>query len=183
MKARNSQRVRSLLEIQKALELYAADHNGLYPLPESTGVETGTYGLECWECNLDGNWNRDSGKLAAALSPYLNPRPSDPSFSTPFPDNGGFWYLVLFKELGQFTINRSGYKMVLYNTVELPRGANDGNDLIQLMRGQGIPDRMIDLQFDPGSLNPVISVASSDRAMGAANDYNNPGGSGVFSGE
>ena len=73
-RTRDVKRVSDLLEVQKALELYRA-HNGRYP----ASPKSNPYGLTCWECNLfdeDANFY-DPAKLAA-LTPYLNPRPTDP---------------------------------------------------------------------------------------------------------
>ncbi|MFH1170666.1 MAG: type II secretion system protein [Candidatus Vogelbacteria bacterium] len=48
VKARDSKRVQDLIQLRNAMELYASDHNGLYPPdpnPEFAGIS-------CWDCAI-----------------------------------------------------------------------------------------------------------------------------------
>ena len=145
-RTRDVKRVSDLLEVQKALELYRA-HNGRYP----ASPKSNPYGLTCWECNLfdeDANFY-DPAKLAA-LTPYLNPRPTDPLAPAAGRfvngnnlDFHGYWYKV--DPAG------SDYKVAIVGSVE-----NLSN----------IPLVFHDLMFGVGFSNnlPAISVYSSERS-------------------
>jgi len=144
-RTRDVKRVSDLLEVQKALELYRA-HNGRYPaLP---GSIDNVYGVSCWECGLINEpFSQDDDKLFV-LSPYLNPRPSDPLV----PASGsfdsyanGYWYKV--------SPSGSDYKVAIVGSVE-----NLAN----------IPLVFHDLMFGVGFSNnlPAISVYSSERSKG-----------------
>ena len=122
-RTRDVKRVSDLLEVQKALELYRA-HNGRYPaLP---GSIDNVYGVSCWECGLINEpFSQDDDKLFV-LSPYLNPRPSDPLV----PASGsfdsyanGYWYKV--------SPSGSDYKFVLVGSLEninnIPANLRDPN--------------------------------------------------------
>ena len=133
-KARDSQRVQILKEIQKALTLYYND-NGRYPENIiTTSLTVPEYGLNCWDCASGGiptgcTWCSpddnfplrtdsyyDANRLAV-LEPYLKTRQSDPAGPAPRgwtdgdPDNyRGFWYKV--------SASGQDYKIAFVRTVE-----------------------------------------------------------------
>lgn len=71
-KARDARRVAEIREIQKALELYYADH-GQYPLSGGSSMPNNG-----WSNSIDASWN----SLQAELAPYLSTFPRDPINST-----------------------------------------------------------------------------------------------------
>lgn len=142
-KARDSQRIQSLKEIQKALVLYY-DENERYP----NDVSGSNYGIDCWECS---GWKvytgivQDTNKLSA-LQSYLNPRPSDPSV----PSTGVFPGNVFQVRGFVYKVSASGqdYKITVTGTVE-----NMNN----------VPENMKDPNFNSyASYTNTISLYSSD---------------------
>ncbi len=109
-KARDSYRVQSLKEVQKALMLYYADY-GRYP-DDITG---NSYGTDCWECETNADVAYDINKQIA-LQPYLNPRPSDPNV----PIDGYFPVDTTNATGYYYKTNSSGqdYKIGIINTPE-----------------------------------------------------------------
>lgn len=149
-KARDTQRVLNLKEVQKALELY---HNqyGEYPPDANPGCAPNT-GITCFQCN---SCNRDDTALQDKIGIYLNPRPCDPSlpgnnsnggcanhFTAGGDGNKGFIYKV--------NNTKTDYKIVMSRVVE-----NAGNT----------PQSMQDPGFLPGFNNDnAISLYSSEKS-------------------
>jgi prepilin-type N-terminal cleavage/methylation domain-containing protein len=132
--AQTSKRIQDTGQVQKALELYAADHDGKYPKVTGTGLSF----VECWECG-DPNFRINSTNRLAVLEPYLNPRPSDPNLPSGglFADDRGYWYQS----------DGTDYKFIsVTNETELTN----------------IPTILRDIVFRPGRRS--ISVYSSDRS-------------------
>jgi prepilin-type N-terminal cleavage/methylation domain-containing protein len=77
-KARDSRRVQVLIQVRNALELYAADHGGLYP-----SVPTNPYNVEviCFQCNALGDNPGGGGSSGFQYLPYewLTYDPNNPS--------------------------------------------------------------------------------------------------------
>ncbi|MFH1170553.1 MAG: type II secretion system protein [Candidatus Vogelbacteria bacterium] len=120
VKARDSKRVQDLIQLRTALEQYALDNNGLYPAdPNPLGDTWGSSSWECSPINIDdcsggaGPDRLDEDRLVA-LSPYLNPRPTDPSAGSTgrFPQGSykGYYYKV--------SNSRKYYKLAIFDTVE-----------------------------------------------------------------
>ncbi len=77
-KGYDAQRVANLRSIQTALELYASDHNGMYPVSGSSGG--------CWSPNWDGQVSCAGSMAPDAVIPglvptYLPSFPTDPEIS------------------------------------------------------------------------------------------------------
>src|SRR3989344_4901081 len=49
-KARDSKRIQDLVQLRNALEEYALDNNGLYPV-DPTDYPNDSRGLSCWDCD------------------------------------------------------------------------------------------------------------------------------------
>ncbi len=114
-KARDAHRIQSLKEVQKALILYYADY-GRYP----DDISGSSYGTDCWECMDTGNAGiygvvYDPNKQAA-LQPYLDPRPSDPSV----PSSGQFITIPVGGKGYYYKTDSSGqdYKIGIIDTSE-----------------------------------------------------------------
>lgn len=73
-KSRNTKRVADLSNIKKALEMYAADHNGQYP---STGGALVCLGVSSSEQCWSGPYGNDA--VNSALLPYMSSIPIDPN--------------------------------------------------------------------------------------------------------
>ena len=129
-RARDSKRVQDLLEVQKALELFYADH-GRYPIIEGGAHGGFQFRQQCWECEMTGSEviiQLDTTKLGVEdgnppdipkitdgiLDNYLKPRPSDPQVPTGglFPTDSFQGYVYKSSSKGR------DYKMVLVYTVE-----------------------------------------------------------------
>lgn len=151
-KARDSKRVQDLVQMRNALELYASDHAGLYPLLVKGG---GGERRDCWDCS--DNTFYDSGRMLS-LVPYLSVRPTDPLLAPGSQYSGlnsqyfGFWY-----KLGD---DGQSFKLSLVGTVEGVAGNPYAN----------VPASMRDTRFYDGvSGNPgpfdTISVYSCPAAL------------------
>jgi prepilin-type N-terminal cleavage/methylation domain-containing protein len=98
-KARDSQRVQAMQEIRKALELYATDNNGKYP------VTGGWAGADCGYSAC----NSKAALLTSIFVPkYLPVWPRDP---TPNPGTGDWGY--------QLYSDENSYLLVTFSSVEI----------------------------------------------------------------
>lgn len=139
-KSRDSKRVQDLVQLRNALELYREANNGLYPADPNLDI----FGISCWECTTVITNVTDTINKLQALSPYINPRPSDPRVpaSGVFSDLSGYWYKV--------NPTRTEYKLAIRSTVE-----NINN----------VPQAMKDPCFEDGDCNTqenTISIYSSE---------------------
>lgn len=166
-KTRDAKRIQDLKQLEKALELYAANNGGLYPAVVRNGNQ---YGITCWDCSSAHPYS-DTGRLAE-LEPYLKQRPTDPSLATnplslpaetayaaPLPgafNREGYWYKV--GPISNFTGEnlRRSYKIFLVGTVE-----NTSN----------IPPSLVytDFTFD-GIMGPSMAISSSNESAGWTRD-------------
>ncbi|MBI2099928.1 MAG: type II secretion system protein [Candidatus Vogelbacteria bacterium] len=161
-KARDSKRIQDLLEVQKALELYAADNNGRYPLPsinDPFNPHNDPIRVSCWDCKEQlGSWY-ETNKLTI-LAPYLRILPSDPLKPTtgalpgfPGSTGKGYWY----KSNGQ------DYVVAIVGTVE-----NNNNIPASFNYQSG--NNTFGRVFPPP--NDSIMVYSSETAKGWKVDTN-----------
>ncbi|MEK7621795.1 MAG: prepilin-type N-terminal cleavage/methylation domain-containing protein [Patescibacteria group bacterium] len=143
-KARDSKRVQDLIQVRNALELYALDHNGLYPPDPNPDYSTG--GTSCWDCtNAGPNW--DSNRLLSLETPilYLKPRPADPQASS-FTGSQTVWWGYKYKVNESWT----RYKLTIVGSVE---------------NMNGVPESMRDSNYHTNPSPPYpnsISVYSDD---------------------
>jgi prepilin-type N-terminal cleavage/methylation domain-containing protein len=118
-KARDAQRESNLIEIQQAVELYANDHNGQYP------VVSGYEGV----C---AGWNPGNTLTAANMIPglvptYISTIPQDPAMNA-----SGNTDCILYYSDG------TGYKILDYNMIDSPSpGAHE--QLVDPERNYGQP--------------------------------------------
>jgi len=141
-KARDTQRMQSLQETQKALMLYY-EENGRYP----DDLSGSNYGTDCWECSGGKIYavTQDVNKLLA-LQPYLDPRPSDPSV----PSSGVFSGNIFSLQGFVYKVSASGqdYKIAITGTIE---------------NMNAVPEKMKDIPFNfNASFSNTISLYSSD---------------------
>lgn len=142
-KARDLQRIRGLQEVQKALEMYALDHNGTYPESGLSGYQS-----DCWDfmtsCHLDGN-------RLQAINPYLTKRPVENSEAVYVTDLSvwvkGYWYRS----------DGSNYKFVSCGSIE------DIDNVPAKMRFPGYPNPHPS-NFAPCPTDKSAYVYSSDTA-------------------
>lgn len=82
-KGRDAQRITNLKQIQNALELYALDHNGSYPLHDGGTSQYG-YWFSDWGGHCGGGATAGNGwcDLENQLQPYISSLPRDPSGET-----------------------------------------------------------------------------------------------------
>src|SRR3989344_2270692 len=93
-KARDSKRVQDMIQVRNALELYATDHDGLYP-PHPILPNTVSTRRSCWDC--DSAYTLHDSNRLLALDSYIKPRPVDPQapFSGLIQSAAfGYWYKV-----------------------------------------------------------------------------------------
>jgi len=112
-KARDSKRIQDLVQLRNALEEYALDNNGLYPV-DPTDYPNDSRGLSCWDCDNSFvlGYFLDNNRLSN-LQNYLNPRPFDPSLSSAsakFVNGSGYWYKV--------SASRRNYKLAILGSIE-----------------------------------------------------------------
>lgn len=156
-KTRDAKRIQDILQVQKALELYAADHDGHYP-PDPLGkpdVDGNPFpGVSCWEClNVPtwGSWIYDINRLFD-LNPYIKIRPCDPLSTV----NGN----------GSCVSSATTFRGYMYKSDSKLHGDSYAADyrlyLIDTMETGGTPNS---LKYT-GSFgnNRSIAVSSSDRS-------------------
>lgn len=129
-KSRDVRRVRDMREIQKALELYADDHGGLYPTSPSFRDYTedaSALGAKKYVVTAYPEWDTI---LAPMLAPYMNPIPKDP-LNTPWP------YVYYYLPEGHAACTSSGVinGMTRYALIFSTEVSNF--DLQQISAGQG----------------------------------------------
>ena len=103
-KARDSQRIQNLKQLQLALELYKSNNNGKYPIV--TG-QSGNWVGNSADCSWTGtySWYTNTADWIPGLSPtYIAKLPIDPKH------NGCFMYL--------YKSNEVDYKILAHGTVE-----------------------------------------------------------------
>jgi prepilin-type N-terminal cleavage/methylation domain-containing protein len=98
LKARDAKRMQDMRNFEKALAIYALDHNGKYPPFNTSGECSGYYGTADWNTN----------GMSVALAPYLPVLPSGPQRKCS-PDFQDFYYYNI-------TPNGEDFKLTLYNT-------------------------------------------------------------------
>jgi prepilin-type N-terminal cleavage/methylation domain-containing protein len=119
-KSRDSVRQQALTELRTALELYATDHNGQYPLPV-----TGGYASQC----PGGGWGGlPANNVIPGLVPnYIPSMPADPAMNT-----------ATNADCIIYISNGTGYKVIDFNMVDSPSpGAVPG--LLDPERNAGQP--------------------------------------------
>lgn len=134
-KAQTTKRVQDVEQVKRALELFAVNNGGQYPVVNNpNGSHT-----ECWECGDSAYYITGTNKLAT-LANYLSVRPSDPVLpsSGRFADHRGYWY----KSDG------SDYKFT---------------NLTDTSQTDNIPSVLQDSTFQTGQMG--ISVSSSARSQ------------------
>ncbi len=85
-KARDARRIQDIRQLQRAIELYADDHGGLYPTSANfaTVADVGTttaYGSKRITSSVYTTWETDLGPL---LAPYFSKMPKDPINVAPY---------------------------------------------------------------------------------------------------
>jgi general secretion pathway protein G len=102
-KARNAKRYSDLLQVRTALELYAQDHGGLYPLNRnSSGIETGVSIGTTPGCS---GYTGAAVPMAGLVPDYLPQLPQDPK-----PIGSSNCYVYMSSEVD--------YKFMVFQTME-----------------------------------------------------------------
>lgn len=86
MKARDAKRIADIRQVQRAIDLYADDHGGLYPTSANfaTVADSGTttsFGLKRVTSSGLSTWDTD---LLPLLAPYFSKMPKDPINIAPY---------------------------------------------------------------------------------------------------
>ncbi len=140
IKAQDSKRVQELLEIQKAVELYALNNGGIYPYSDHwypvLSPADANIVVTCWNsCDYAPD---PSLHLQTYLQSYLNQLPIPPNLTQPGDTNSGaYWY----------SSNGKDYKISVFIK-------NENN----------IPTRMSNTDTFSYISTPIASVWSSDIA-------------------
>jgi len=157
-KARDAKRIQDLTQLRNALELYALNNGGLYPERPSIGSGRDyNWHVSCWECADVLKIFKDIGRLSV-LSPYLNPRPVDPSNPNDeeYLDESGYWYKV--------STDRRNYKFSLIGTFENYERGGD-----ERITSVDAPESFLDIYlfgdfFSIPDSKVILSIYSSEDA-------------------
>jgi prepilin-type N-terminal cleavage/methylation domain-containing protein len=121
-KGRDAARLQGMTSIRDAVELYASDHNGTYPLG---GNGSGTWTSQClpWG-GLAGN-----AVITGLVPTYISSLPADPSMVTS---------LVGSSDCFIYNSNGTDYKLLDYNMIDTANPGNEGS-LVDPARNYGQP--------------------------------------------